>query len=49
MRKLKLMFKISFGHSDSASPGFPATLFIKTRAGGIEDVMESYEKVKVTA
>jgi len=25
------------------------TLFIKTRAGGIKDVMEAYEKIKVAA
>jgi len=33
--------------NDSARPGFLETLFIKARAGGIEDVLEAYEKVKV--
>ena len=49
MRKLKLMSKLSSGYDDSASPGFLMTLFIKTRAVGIEDVMEAYEKIKVAA
>jgi len=43
------MSKLSSGHDDSASPGSLMTLFIKTRAGGIKDVMEAYEKIKVAA
>lgn len=33
----------------SASPCFLNAFQIKTRAGGIEDVMEAYEKVKANA